>query len=86
VTGIQVHDDVGKVEVLDGVGDTIPVTGGAVLASILVRVGNKVGKRVRLNNEREGRIGVGLENFDDGFMCVTRSISTRVSFSSIAPR
>lgn len=69
VAGIEVHDDVGEVEVLDCVGDAVPVAAGAVLAGVLVRVGDEVGERVRLDDEHEGRVGVGLEDLDDGY-CV----------------
>ncbi len=66
VARIEVHNDVGQVEVLDGVGDAVAVTAGAALARVLVRVGDKVGQRVGLDDERKGRVGVGLDDLDDG--------------------
>jgi hypothetical protein len=44
VAGVDVHGDVGQVERLQGVCDTIAVAGGRVLASLEVGVGDKVGK------------------------------------------
>ena len=64
--GVEVHDDIGKVEALEGVGDAVPVTRGAVLASIQVVVGNKVWERIRLDEEHKSRVGVGLQDLDDG--------------------
>ena len=66
VTSVEVHDDIGKIEVLDGIGDTVTVAGGRVLASILVRVGDKVGKRIGLDEERESNVGVLLDELDNG--------------------
>src|SRR4051794_22156413 len=58
VTSVEVHDDVGEVEVLDGVSDTVTVTRGGVLARLLVGIGDKVGERIGLDDEREGNVGV----------------------------
>lgn len=66
VARVDVHDDVGKVEVLEGVGDAVAVAGRGVLAGLQVRVGDEVGKRVGLDDEREGDLGVRLEDLDDG--------------------
>lgn len=65
VAGINVHDHVGKVELLESVGNTLAVALGAVLAGLEVDVGDQVGERVGLDDEREGRVGVGLEDLDD---------------------
>ena len=65
VARVDVHDDVGKVEVLEGVGDAVAVTRSRVLASLHVRVGDQVGERVGLDDEREGGLGVSLEDLDD---------------------
>ncbi len=66
MAGIEVHDHVGQVEVLDGVGNAVAVAGGAVLARRLVRVGHQVGQRIGLDDQGEGRVGVGLDELDDG--------------------
>lgn len=62
----QVLDDVGQVEGLEGVGDALAVTVGAVLAGLEVDVGDEVGERVGLDDESKGRVGVGLEDLGDG--------------------
>lgn len=66
VTSVDVHDDVGKTEALQRVGDTILVGGLAVLAGLEVGVGDQVGKRVGLDQKSESRVGVGLDLRDDG--------------------
>jgi len=68
VSGINVHDDIGEVEVLEGVRHTVAVTGSAVLAGLEVGVGDEVGERVGLDDEGEGRVGVGLEDLDNGWL------------------
>jgi hypothetical protein len=40
VTGVNVHGNVGQVKLLEGVCDTIAVTGGRVLAGLEVGVGD----------------------------------------------
>ena len=42
------------------------VAGGGVLAGLLVGVRDEVGKRIRLDDERDGGVGVLLEDGDDG--------------------
>lgn len=76
VAGVDVHDDVGQVEGLEGVGDTLLVAGLGLLAGREVGVGHQVGERVGLDDEREGRVGVGLEEVGDDY----RSFLPRVSF------
>lgn len=67
VTSVDVHDDVGEVKVLKSVRNTITVTVGAVLAGLQVGVGHQVGERIGLDEEREGRLRVGLDDLDDGY-------------------
>lgn len=66
VARIHVHDDVGKIEILQSVGDAVAVAGGRVLAGLQVDIGDQVGERVRLDDEGEGRVGVRLDDLDDG--------------------
>ena len=66
VTSIDVHGDVGEVELLEGVGDTFAVAGGRVLAGLFVGVGNEVGEGVGFDDEGDGGVGVLLEDGDDG--------------------
>lgn len=66
VASIHVHDDVGKVEVLQSVGDAVAVTRGRVLAGLQVDVGDQVGEGVRLDDKGKGRVGVRLDDLDDG--------------------
>ncbi|KAK4665535.1 hypothetical protein QC763_0063480 [Podospora pseudopauciseta] len=65
VAGVDVLDDVGKVERLERVGDTVAVAGGRVAAGLNVGVGDQVGERIGLNDERDGGVGVGLEDGGD---------------------
>lgn len=67
MTGIDVHDDVGQVEALEGVCNTITVTGGGVLAGLEVLVGDKVGQAIGLDDQGNGGVGVLLEDSDDGW-------------------
>lgn len=66
VASIDVHDDVGQVKTLKSISNTITVTASRVLAGLLVDVGDKVGKRIGLNDESNGNLGVLLEDGDDG--------------------
>jgi hypothetical protein len=66
VTSIDVHGDVGQVERLEGVCNTILVTLSRVLAGLQVDVGNQVREGIRLDNEGDGSVGVLLEDGDDG--------------------
>jgi hypothetical protein len=66
VTGIDVHGDVGQVEALEGVRNTVTVTRGGVLAGLEVLVGDKVGQAVGLDDQGNGGVGVLLEDGDNG--------------------
>lgn len=65
VAGIDVHGDIGQVELLESIGDTIAVTGGRILAGLLIGIGDEVGKRVRLDDEGDSSVRVLLEDGDD---------------------
>ena len=66
VASINVHDDVGKVEALQSIGDTLLIGALALLAGRQVGVGDQVGERIGLDNESEGGVGVRLDLGDDG--------------------
>lgn len=65
MASIEVLDDVGQVKCLQRVGNTVAVSGGTVLASLEVNVGDQVGQRVGLDDESEGCVGVRLEDRGD---------------------
>ena len=67
VASIDVHDDVGQVKAAESISNTLTVTAGRVLAGLLVDVGNKVGKRIGLNDESNGNLGVLLEDGNNGY-------------------
>jgi hypothetical protein len=67
VSGVNVHGDVGQVEALQSIGDALTVAGGRLLASLNVGVGDQVGQTVWLNDQGDGRVGVLLEDSDDGW-------------------
>ena len=67
VASVNVHDNVGEVEGLEGVRDTLTVASGGVLAGLEVDVGDQVGEGVRLDNESEGLVGVGLDDVGNGW-------------------
>jgi hypothetical protein len=66
VTSINVHGNVGQVERLKSVRNTLTVARSRVLAGLEVGVGDQVGKRIGLDDQRNGNIGVLLEDGDDG--------------------
>lgn len=66
MTSIDVHGDVGQVELLKSIGDTVTVSRGGVLAGLEVDVGDQVGKRIGLNDQSNGRVGVALEDGNNG--------------------
>jgi hypothetical protein len=66
VTSINVHGNVGQVERLKSVRNTLTVTSSRVLAGLEVAVGDQVGKRIRLDDQRNGNVGVLLEDGDNG--------------------
>lgn len=74
VTSVDVHDDVGKVEALEGIGNTLLVSGLALRALGLVGVGDKVRQGVGLDQKSESRLGVGLDLSDNGYIGVSSSI------------
>jgi hypothetical protein len=67
VTSIDVHGNVGEVELLEGVGDAFAVAGGRVLAGLFVGVGDEVGEGVGFDDEGDGGVGVLFEDGDDGW-------------------
>lgn len=67
VAGVNVHDDVGEVEGLESVGNTLLVATCGLLARSDVAVGDQVGKRVGLNDQGKGLVGVCLEDAGDDF-------------------
>jgi hypothetical protein len=76
MTSVDVHDDIGKVEALKSVSDALFVGTLAVLASLQVGIGDKVGERVRLDDESEGGVGVGLDLRDNSCTLVNSSVSS----------
>jgi hypothetical protein len=66
VASIDVHDDVGQIKLLKGVGNTLTVSSGGVLACGLVDVGDQVGERIRLDDESDSSVRVLLEKSDNG--------------------
>lgn len=66
VTGIDVHGDVGQVELLQGICDTLTVARGRVLAGLEVGVGDQVGEGIGLNDESDGSFWVLLEDGNNG--------------------
>lgn len=66
MASIDVHSDVGQVERLERIGDTVLVAGSRVLAGLLVGVGDKVGKGIGLDDESDGSVGVFLKDGDNG--------------------
>lgn len=65
VAGVDVHDNVGQVKLLEGVCDTLAVAGGGVLAGLEVAVGDQVGQGVGLDDQGDSSLGVLLEDGDD---------------------
>lgn len=66
MTGIDVHGDVGQVQLLESICNTLTVTGGRVLAGLEVDVGDQVGERIGLDDQSNGGVGVLLEDSNDG--------------------
>lgn len=66
MAGIDVHDHVGKVQALESIGHTLLVGTLAVLASCQIGVGDEIGEGIRLDQKRKGRVGMGLEDLDNG--------------------
>jgi hypothetical protein len=72
VTSIDVHGDVRQVELLQRICDTLTITGGGVLAGLEVGVGDQVGKGIGLDDQGNGRVGVLLEDGNNGCVDVSR--------------
>lgn len=66
VACINIHDHVGQVQVLQGICDAGAVARSRVLARGKVAVGDQVWQGVGLNDEREGRVGVLLDQSNNG--------------------
>jgi hypothetical protein len=66
VASINVHSNVGEVERLESVRNTLTVTRSRVFAGLKVAVGDQVGKRIRLDDQRDGNVGVLLEDGNNG--------------------
>lgn len=66
VAGIDVHGNVGQVERLEGVRNTITVARGGVLAGLEVGVCDQVGEGIGLNDQSNGHVGVLLEESNNG--------------------
>lgn len=62
MTSINVHGDVGKVELLKGICDTILVIGLGCLASGQVGVGDQVGEGIRLDDKSNSDVWCGLDS------------------------
>jgi len=77
VAGIDVLDDVGEVERLESIRNTVTVSRGRVLAGLEVRVGDQVGQGVGLDEEHERRGAVLLEESSND----CRSRSAHAAFS-----
>lgn len=66
MASIEIHDDVGEVESLDGVRNAVTVARGRGLAGREVGVGDQVGQGVGLYDESKGGLGVRLQDLDNG--------------------
>lgn len=62
MAGINVHDDVGQIELLESICDALFVPCSRVLAGGEVGVCDQVWKRIRLDNEGNRRVWVGKED------------------------
>ena len=69
VAGVNVHGYIGEVELLEGVCNALAVARSRGLACLEVAVGDEVGEGIGLDDERNGRVGVLLEDGDDGYRC-----------------
>lgn len=67
---VNVHGDVGEVELLERIGDALAVPRCRVLACLEVAVGDEVGQRVGFNDQCNGCVGVLFENGNDGCDCM----------------
>ena len=69
MTGIEIHGNVGQVELLERVCNTLTVAGSGSLACGEVDVGDKVGKGVGLDDQRDSNLGVLLDDSNNGCRC-----------------
>jgi hypothetical protein len=66
VASVDVHGDVGKVELLKSISNTLTVASSRVNAGLELGVGDQVGERIGLDDQSNGGVGVLLEDSDDG--------------------
>lgn len=66
MSSVQVHSDVGEVELREGIVGAFQIRGLGVAALGNVEVGDQVGQRVRLDNEDDAEVAVGDELLPDG--------------------
>lgn len=68
MTSIDVHGNVGQVERLEGVRNTITVARRGVLAGLEIGVCDQVGERIGLDDQSNGHVGVLLEDGNNGWI------------------
>lgn len=68
MTGVDVHDNIGEVKGLERVRDALLVATLRLLARNLFNVSDEVRQGIGLDDEREGLVGVGLEDAGDDFV------------------
>lgn len=66
MAGVEVHSYIGQVELLECVCNTLAVAGGGGLAGLDVGVGDEVREGVGLDDQRDGDLGVLLDDGNDG--------------------
>ena len=66
VASVEVHSDVGQVELLEGVDSQLLVGGGRAAALLDAHVGHHVGQGIGLNDQEHADIRVGDEVLADG--------------------
>lgn len=65
MASIEIHDNVGQVKCRQRIGNAVAISSGTVLTSGEVDVRDQIGKRVGLDDEGEGGVGVRLEDRGD---------------------
>ena len=84
VAGVDVHNDIVQVELLQCVRNTLFVPGLGVLASLQIAVGYQVGQGVGLDDKSKGLIGVLLEDpRDDCYIAL--AMTTRLARTTDVP-
>lgn len=68
MASIDIHGDVGQVELLEGISDTLAIAGGRLLARLQIGICNEVRERIRFDDQRDGSVGIFLEDLDDGYV------------------